>query len=45
MYKTFFKPLTKNKTLEIDFDTTKDYSWFDFSFSLLKKNRPRRIIY
>jgi hypothetical protein len=37
MYKTFFKPLTKNKTLEIDFDTTKDYSWFDFSFSLLKK--------
>lgn len=38
MYKSFFYPLTKNKTLEVEFDSTNTYSWFDFSFVLTKKS-------
>jgi hypothetical protein len=38
MYKSFFYPLTKNKTLEVEIDSTNTYSWFDFSFVLTKKS-------
>jgi len=37
MYKTYFLPITKNKSIEIEFDGTNNHYFFDLSFSFTRK--------